>query len=329
MRTSICLFFLASGVTLAGVAFTQANAQQVPVEKPGGPVPAADRTALRGIVAYSTRSGDIWVMKANGTQKRRLTRSGRGFDFDPSLSPNGKSVVFRTSRGKYLPDIHSVGLEGIFVVNVRDRREHPIHPPRGGLFPAWSPDGHVIAFSTVRRRGGETIHLVSPSGRRLRDLTSPSFQGAQEGLAWSPNGRRIAYDGHDGDGNWAIWTMNRDGSDKRQLTHPTLIEPAGSGGDHIGAWSPDGKQLVYSSFQSGDFDLYIMNADGSDVRQLTDWPRGDGAAAWLRSGQIAFSHFNGDEPLPHWYMVDRDGTNLRSLPWFFGAGDPLDWVQPR
>ena len=45
--------------------------------------------------------------------------------------------------------------------------------------------------------------------------------------------------------------------------------------------------------------------------------------------KIVFSHFSGDKPLPHWYMINPDGTKLRSLPWFYGAGDPLDWVQPR
>jgi hypothetical protein len=42
-----------------------------------------------------------------------------------------------------------------------------------------------------------------------------------------------------------------------------------------------------------------------------------------------FSHFEGDEPLPHWYLIRPDGTGLRSLPWFYGAGDPLDWLRRR
>jgi Tol biopolymer transport system component len=313
---------------VAGVASADPAEPQVALPSPTV-VPPADRASLRGRIAYSTQGGDIWVMNANGSGKRRITRSGRGIDFDPSLSPNGRYVVFRTSRGRYLPDTKRIGLEGIFVVDTQTRREHPIHPPQGALFPDWSPDGKLIAFSTTRRAGGETIHVAKPSGRGFRDLTTGSFQGAQEAAAWSPDGRRIAYDGHSGDGNWAVWVMNRDGSGRQQLTHPTLIEPAGSRADYTGAWSPDGKQLVYSSAQIGDNELYVMNADGSDVRRLTEWPGGDGAVAWLRSGQIVFSHFTGNEPLPHWYMVDPDGSNLRALPWLYGAGDPLDWVQPR
>ena len=326
--SALVVFVLASACSSSCAGEEPAHAV-APVH-PTGPIPAADRTALSGIVAYSTRDGDVWVMNANGTGRRRITRSGPGFDFDPSLSPNGRSIVFRTSRGKYLRDPGGIGAEGIFVVNVRTRREHPVHPPRGGLFPSWSPDGTAIAFSTLQRDlDGESIHLVTPAGKQLRDLAEPSFSAVQEGLAWSPDSRRIAYSGHSGNGNWALWVMNRDGSGRRQLTFPTLVEPRGSGGDQIAAWSPDGTRLLYSSNQGQGNELWVINSDGSGAYRLTDWPGGDSAGTWLQSGEIVFAHFTGDEPLPKWYIVRPDGTRLRSLPWFAGAGDPLDWVQPR
>lgn len=265
-------------------------------------------------------------MNANGTRRRRLTRSGRGNDFDPSWAPAARAIVFRTSRGHYLPDPHGSGAEGIFVVDLRTGRQREIEPRRGGLFPAWSPDGALIAFSALRPGGGDTIHVMTPQGRRVRDLGGAR---AAECASWSPDGRRIAYCGHGGDGNWALWVMNRDGSRRRQLTHPTLVEPRGSGGDYPGAWSPDGKQIVYSSGQFSGRELYLVNSDGSGSRRLTDWPGADGASAWLPSGEIVFSHFSGDEPLPHWHLVRPDGSGLRSLPWLYGAGEPLDWLQQR
>src|SRR3954464_15245688 len=176
MRVSTC-FASTSAVVAIALATACASSSGggpdpagVPVH-PTGPIPAADRSAVRGVVAYSTRSGDIWVMNANGSGGGGGTRSGAGFDFDPSLSPDGRSIVFRTSRGRYLRDTRGIGLEGIFVVDVQTRRDPPVHPPRGGLFPSWSPDGRMIAFSTLQRDlSGESIHLVTPAGTNLRDL---------------------------------------------------------------------------------------------------------------------------------------------------------------
>jgi Tol biopolymer transport system component len=286
-------------------------------------IPRAVLSTLHGRIAYSTRRGDIWVMNANGSHRRRITRSGRGFDFDPSFSPDGRSIVFRTSRGRYARDIRSIGLEGIFVVAVRTRRERQIQPHTGGLFPVWSPDGRRIAFSGVRYEGStqDTIQLMNPDGSGLVDLGAPG-----ECATWSPDSSKLMYCSHPGDGNWAVWIMDADGNNRHQLTHPRLIPPAGAHGDAPGAWSPDGKQIVYSSEVRGDRELFLTNADGSDRRRLTYFGGGDGAEAWLPDGRIVFSHFRGDEPLPHWYLIRPDGSGLRSLPQLYGAGDPMDWL---
>ena len=318
------LVLIAAAITIGAACAADAQGTAAPAAHRS--IPPARLSSLPGRIAYSTRGGDIWVMNANGSARRRITRSGRGVDFDPDFSPDGRRIVFRTSRGSYAHDRYGIGLEGIFVVDVRSRRARQIQPRTGGLFPAWSPDGGSIAFSGLAADGRpvDTVHLMSPAGRNVVDLGPMG-----ECSTWSPDGSRLAYCSHSGDGNWAVWTMRRDGSDRRQLTHPTLTPPAGANGDSPFDWSPDGKRILYSSVVHGDHELFVMNADGSDKRRLTSWRGADSSGVWLRDGRIAFAHYRGGEPLPHWYLIRPDGSGLRSLPQLYGAGDPIDWIAPR
>jgi len=283
--------------------------------------PAA-RSSMHGRITYTSKGGDIWVMRADGAHRRRVTRARGKVDFDPDFSPDGKRIVFRSERGRQPPDPYGVGYDAIFVVRIDGTRLRQINPRSGGLFPTWSPRGNEIAFSGAATGNPQVddIELMTPTGKNIRDLGVPG-----EEAMWSPDGSRIAYASHRGDGNWAVWVIGADGSSPRQLTFPVLTPPAGMNGDGTGAWSPDGRRIVYSSVTDGDRELYVMNADGSDKRRITRWRGGDSPNAWLPDGRIVFAHSARSAPLPRWYLIRADGTGLRSLPWLNGASDPLDW----
>jgi Tol biopolymer transport system component len=249
--------------------------------------------------------GDIWVVDADGTDRRRLTE-GPGTDFDPSWSPDGRWILFRTDRGHYRPDTEGVGVEGLFVVRPDGSDEHQIYPPSaatyGALFADWAPDGRRIALSTLGSHG-ETIVVIHADGSHPVDLHA---QG--ECADWSPDGRRILFCSRR-TGAWNTWVMDADGSNQRQLT--------AGGNQYPGGWSPDGGTIVAGDGRGG---LVLMAPDGSDVRTVAVGSGGAYPSAWDTPEQIlVVSAAPGDEV--RWGVVRPDGTGLARLPQLDGASE--------
>ncbi|MBA3736033.1 MAG: PD40 domain-containing protein [Actinobacteria bacterium] len=291
-----------------------------------GAISAAPVSApLKGKIVFTAPGGDLWTMNADGSDRRRLTRSGTATDFSPSWAPDGRHIVFRTERGKYIRDPRGSGAQGIFVINSDGTRERQVQPRTGGLFPAWSPSGKKIAYTGLTG-GHESIFLMNPDGSRKQDLHTKTR--AAECTTWSPDSSKITYCGHDGDGNWAVWVMNADGSGQRQLTHPVLVQPAGTGGDYPAAFSPDGRQILYSAGQHESREIYAIGIDGAGLKRLTYWVGADSPNAWLPDGQIVFGHYNGDAVRSKWFVMDTTGKDTRSLQALnrVRAADPISWL---
>ncbi len=278
---------------------------------------------LSGRSAFEV-DGNIWVMSADGSHRVRLTTTPES-DFDLSWSPDGTQIVFRTSRGAYASDPQGIGTEGIFVINADGSSERQLWPPDaqtpGGLFPDWSPAGDRIAFSGVNTSGRETVYTIRPDGSGLVDL---GMMG--EGIEWSPDGTKVMFNSHTGDGDWQIWVMNADGSAKTQLTTAPAVHRGGPGGNHTGAWSPDTTQIVFQSDRAGDYDVYLMDADGANQRLVITRPGSQAPSAWLPDGRLVVADWSTGKNLPDWSLVNTDGTELMPLPQLQGANAPLDWL---
>jgi Tol biopolymer transport system component len=300
--------------------------EATPEAAPSAAIPVATKASVSGRIAYESFRGGIWTMKADGSHRHQVTHTRPGVDFNPDWAPSGKRLVFRTRRGHHQPDPQGIGVDGIFVIDTSGRHEHPVHPPSGGLSPDWSPDGRLLVMSGVSA-GVEVLFTVHPDGTHLRNL-----KVSGEDALWSPDGRKLVFGWHGPGEEWQVWVSAADGSNAHALTHPPVDPqaPLGTAGDGGALWSPDGEQIAFSRGAGINRDLWLMNADGSDQHRILRWRGADSPNVWLPNGRIVFAHYAPKGVRPRWFLVNTDGSHLRSIRWLDGvAADPLDWLMSR
>ena len=224
------------------------------------------------ILQGSTASG------VEGAFKRAL-----GLSLD-DLSSEWRDAVQTT----YLPQLaeHYRARRIAQPVLTRKRSDGTLH-----IAPALSPDGRDIAYFSERKSFFVDLYLAdAETGRVKRRLTKATLSNNYESLrfinsagSFSPDGRYFAIAAkHNDKDDLVILDVKKD-EEVRRITVPLngLITPA---------WSPDGKQLVFTGFDGGLSDLFVVNADGTDLRRLTNDKYADLHPAWSPDGKtIAFA----------------------------------------
>jgi Tol biopolymer transport system component len=216
----------------------------------------------------------IYLMDADGSEHRRLTRRVPGKTISLAWSPDGRKLAWLNEGncGMFCFHLYVVNSDGSGLRNLTGKLAAGAGPGRGTASdPAWSPDGQTIAFVRPNAALGDPIYVVKADGGGLRNLT-PKPVGAYAAPAWSPDGRKLAFVS-DRDGNSEVYVMNADGSGQRSLTRNPAF-------DADPAWSPDGRSIAFRSTRDGNPEIYVMNADGSGQRNLTRSPADEGWIAW-------------------------------------------------
>ena len=206
-------------------------------------------------------------MEPNGDNKTQLTQD-RSRDRTVVWSPDGTRITYDYGHGHDADDIAVINPDGTGLVNLTPDDER-----LGQSYeacPRWSPDGSRIAFISrpVEGPADSDVFVVDADGSNMTQLThSPNDDGCP---VWSLDGTRIIYSVWRDVGELYdvpdMWIMNADGSDPQLLTeHGT--NPV---------WSPDGSRIAFISNRDGDWEIFVMDSDGTDVNQLTfnndnDW----------------------------------------------------------
>jgi Tol biopolymer transport system component/outer membrane lipoprotein-sorting protein len=219
----------------------------------------------------------LYVMKADGSQRKLLAEKLEGIILAPAWSPDGKRIAFCTAvynfkgrSGK--PRLYFVDADGKNLKRLENAN---------GLMPAWSPDGKRLLF-TREEKDTTSLCVVDVDGTNVRRLVG---DGALMG-AWSPDGKSLAYVVVDL-GTWSdvrpeecgLFVARADGSERKRL--------AGGPEEIIFGikWSADGKRLFFTrrgrgkTVEGGDKKpariapppsaIYVIDIDGRNLRRVT------------------------------------------------------------
>jgi Tol biopolymer transport system component len=168
--------------------------------------------------------------------------------------------------------------------------------PSTAFYASLSPDGQRVYFSS-NQSGNFEIYSIDINGNGLQRLTSGI--GSLYAPELSPRGEKIIFTNR---GN-GLWVMNPDGSNPRAITFKDDIDPT---------WSPDGSMIAFASSRAGRRQLFVANANGKKVEQVTDLNNMGGRSSWSPDGRkLAF--YRGPEGDRDIYVINIDGSGLQRL----------------
>lgn len=256
----------------------------------------------------------ICMVNADGSGQRVLTPAGSYDDFFPSITPDGKSVLFVSTRsGRY--QVYDLDIASGVVRQLTFLTEFSAFAPTA------SPDNTHIVF--YANKDGEeypeshNIWIMARDGSGAVQITQRDGGGWDP--VWSPDGTRILF-ASEISGFPQLFMINADGTDARQVTHLSGIRGRND-------WSSSGETLATYAGSTWNWDIYIFDINGENVRQLT---HGDNnlAPSFSPDGQwIAFMSYR-DHPKQDLgceiYIMRVDGSDPRRLT----DNDICDW-QPR
>jgi len=296
------------------------------------------RSGPSGDVRYAAWSPDG---KRVAFHRRTLkTRSGwqkvwgRDRQYELIMSPNMPS--FHPSGERFVTQaVAPSGVlgRGINIVESETGTSRVLFQREGkhALAPQWSPKGDVVAFGLGtftlftggltpqitkpedRVDGGGQVAVINADGSGFREVTTGPNNSGFPSIA--PDGKRLVYRTFGPEGNGLRILNLADGSVKTLTSYY----------DNFPFWSPRGDLIMFSRQDRGNFDIYTIKPDGSDLNRLTTSPGNDAHMAWSPDGEwIVFSssrmgfkdeslYTTGPQPYGELFLMRYNGNDVRQL----------------
>ena len=249
--------------------------------------PASGKLALTDLdFPFGNAMASVSVMNTDGTDRKKVFQREKGASLMPTWSPDCQWIAFGYGaffggRGFGPARIHMVKADG-------SEDKEVLSGKMNVGFPAWSPDGKTIAFRTwgdEASKEARGLRALNVADHSIRTLTTEwdNFP------FYSPSGDRIVFTRRMPDTDFEVFTMKADGTDVKRLTTTR-------GADAHATWSESGKEIWFESSRTGFKDeaplydtspqpyaqVFLMNRDGSNVRQLTDSKWEDSMGVYLK-----------------------------------------------
>ncbi|MEO6349592.1 MAG: hypothetical protein ABIP53_02985, partial [Candidatus Limnocylindrales bacterium] len=232
-------------------------------------------------------------VKPDGTRLKRLSwapgKGGRLLSDDqaPTFTSDGRHVVFTRASGGLHPKVDQIKHSDLVVMDLSgNNRRIVLRAPQYKADyenASFTPDGSKLVYEHRRSQlvdpqTRRALVVSSADGKRQQRIT-PWSLNAGDGADWSPDGTRILFRSYEDDNERTqsqLYTIRPDGTELQQLTKfpaGTVLLSA--------SFSPDGQQIVFGmGGKGGKADIFVMNADGTEIRPLLQHAAWDSSVDW-------------------------------------------------